>query len=73
MASASAHLASPTERDPEQIRAEIDRTRAELAATVAQLSAEVTARADWREWVRRRPVLFVGGAFALGLWLAERG
>jgi hypothetical protein len=61
-----------TARRPEQIRADIDRARAEIARSVAELSAEVTARADWREWVRRRPSAILGGAFLVGLWLGSR-
>jgi len=72
MASTAASQPLPT-RDPAQIRAELQRTREELAATVSALSSEVSARADWREWVRRRPVVLVGGAFALGFWLGDRG
>ena len=72
MAGISASRSLNPQRDPEQIRAEIERTRAEIAASIDALSAEVAARADWREWVRRKPLLFVGGAFAIGFWLGER-
>lgn len=60
------------ERDARQIREEIERTRALLAAEVSTLSREVAQRADWRAWVSERPLLFLGGAFAFGFWMADR-
>lgn len=59
-------------RDPERIRADIARARAEIAASVDVLTREVSARTDWREWVRRRPGLCLGAAFMLGFTLATR-
>lgn len=59
-------------RDPARIREDIARTRAEIAASMEALSAEVAARADWREWVRRRPGLVLGAAFAVGFSLGCR-
>ena len=60
-------------RDKAQLQAEIDRARGEIAATMADLSAEVSAHADWREWVRRRPGLVLGGAFFIGFLIGSRG
>jgi ElaB/YqjD/DUF883 family membrane-anchored ribosome-binding protein len=59
-------------RTPAELRAEIERTRAELVTSVSALREEVAARADWREWVRRRPLTCVGIAFAVGYLLGER-
>lgn len=56
-------------RTPEEVRAEIQRTRDQLALTAQALRSEVVTRLDWREWVRRRPHVFVLGAFALGVAL----
>jgi hypothetical protein len=56
-------------RAPEQLRADIARARQEIASAAEALSREVSAAADWREWVRRRPGLALGLAFGLGLWL----
>jgi len=59
-------------RSPAALRAEIERTRAELATTVTALRQEVAQAADWREWVRKRPLLAVGTAFAIGFLIAHR-
>jgi ElaB/YqjD/DUF883 family membrane-anchored ribosome-binding protein len=59
-------------RTPEQLRAEIERTRADLIVSVSALREEVAARTDWREWVRRRPLMSVGIAFTIGFLLGER-
>lgn len=53
----------------EEVRADIARTREEVAASVQALRDELALRVDWREWVRRRPVLFIAGAFLLGVAL----
>ncbi len=56
-------------RAPEVLQAEreIERTRVRVSQSVMALREAVARRADWREWVRERPTLFVVGAFALGL------
>ncbi|XXF75766.1 DUF3618 domain-containing protein [Myxococcaceae bacterium GXIMD 01537] len=59
-------------RTPAELRAEIERTRADLLTSVTALREEVSARTDWREWVRRRPLLTVGLAFTVGFWLGDR-
>jgi len=59
-------------RTPAELRAEIERTRADLITSVSALREEVAARADWREWVRRRPLMSVGIAFTVGYLLGER-
>ncbi|QRN94128.1 DUF3618 domain-containing protein [Archangium violaceum] len=55
----------------EQIRAEIARTRAELVHSVSELREEVARRADWREWVRSRPLACVGAAFFIGFLIGN--
>jgi hypothetical protein len=53
----------------EQAEADLERSRARVAASVTALRNEVARRRDWRDWVRRRPGLFLAGALALGfLW-----
>jgi ElaB/YqjD/DUF883 family membrane-anchored ribosome-binding protein len=59
-------------RNPAALRAEIERTRAELATSVSALREEVAHATDWREWVRKRPLLAVGSAFMIGFLLAQR-
>jgi ElaB/YqjD/DUF883 family membrane-anchored ribosome-binding protein len=59
-------------RSPAALRAEIERTRAELATTVTALRQEVAQAADWRGWVRKRPLLAVGAAFMVGFLIAHR-
>jgi ElaB/YqjD/DUF883 family membrane-anchored ribosome-binding protein len=59
-------------RSPAALRAEIERTRAELATSVTELREQVSQAADWREWVRKRPVLTLGTAFMIGFLLGQR-
>lgn len=59
-------------RDPAQIRAEIDRARTEVADSLLALREEVADRLDWREFTRRKPMVAVGLAFAVGYFLARR-
>jgi hypothetical protein len=59
-------------RDPEQIRAEIERARGEIAESLLVLRSEVQQTLDWRAFVRRRPQVAVAGAFLIGYWLARR-
>jgi hypothetical protein len=60
------------ERTPEAVRAELERARAELVYSVSALRDEMLQRTDWRGWVRRRPLAWMGAAFAVGFLLAER-
>lgn len=62
------------DRSPElvQAEAEIARTRERVSQSVMALRQAVAKRTDWREWVRRRPGLFIGAAFGLGVILGHR-
>jgi hypothetical protein len=61
-------------RNPEVLQAEreIERTRERVSQSMIALREAVAKRADWREWVRNRPELFLGAAFALGLFWGSR-
>ncbi len=59
-------------RDPNEIRTEIERTREEIAQSLTTLRSSVTEATDWKTYVRRQPLVFVGGAFALGLLVGLR-
>ena len=58
-------------RDPEIVRAEADiaRTRAVVTRKVMALQQELSRTLEWREWVRRRPLLALALAFGAGAWL----
>ncbi|HVY61793.1 MAG TPA: hypothetical protein VHF22_09080, partial [Planctomycetota bacterium] len=60
------------ERDPAEIRAAIERARSQVAHSALALRAEVARAMDWREWVARRPGLFVAAALALGFLIGAR-
>ena len=63
-------------RSPElaQVEDDIARTRERVSRSVLALRQAMADRADWREWVRRRPGLFLGAAFTVGLiWGSRRG
>jgi ElaB/YqjD/DUF883 family membrane-anchored ribosome-binding protein len=59
-------------RTPAALRAEIERTREEFATSVSALREEVAQAADWRGWVRKRPLLCIGAAFMVGFLLGRR-
>jgi hypothetical protein len=69
---ARSHELESAERTPEAVRAEIERARAELVFSASVLRDEMVQRADWRGWVRRRPLAWMGAAFAVGFLLGER-
>ena len=51
---------------------DVERARERVTQSMMALRQEVARQVDWRSWVKRQPALFVGGAFALGLWLGMR-
>ena len=59
-------------REPEEIRSEIERTREEIVQSLATLRTTVTEAADWKTYVRRRPLVAIGGAFAVGFLIGLR-
>jgi hypothetical protein len=61
-------------RDPALVRAEADiaRSRAQVARSLIELQREVARVVDWREWIRRKPLVAVSVAFGLGLLLGRR-
>ena len=60
---------SPT---PSEVREEIDRARDQIASSAVALRQEISAKTDWREWIRGRPTAFILGAFAVGLMFGIR-
>jgi ElaB/YqjD/DUF883 family membrane-anchored ribosome-binding protein len=62
----------PPAKSSEEVRAEIERAREQIQASVVALRQEVAEVVDWREWVRARPALCIGAAFAIGFYLGSR-
>jgi hypothetical protein len=62
----------PPRRDPDEIRAEIERARDDVADALILLRDEFQARLDWRWMVRRRPGASLAAAFFAGVWLGWR-
>jgi hypothetical protein len=58
-------------RDPEAIRAGIERARQEIEQSVADLRHNVSESLDWRNIVRKHPVATFAGALALGVCIAR--
>ena len=61
-------------RDPElaRVEADIQRSREQVADSMLALRREIARRTDWRGWVSKRPLAFLGGAVALGFVLGFR-
>jgi hypothetical protein len=61
-------------RDPElaRVEADIQRSREQVAGSMLALRREIARRTDWRGWVSKRPLAFLGGAAALGFLLGFR-
>ncbi len=59
-------------RDPSEIQADIERAREEITQSVLALRERVSRAADWREWIRRRPVVLVIAALAIGAFVGLR-
>jgi hypothetical protein len=61
-------------QSPEMAEAEADiaRTRERVTRSVMALRHEVAKSTDWREWVRRKPGLFLAAAFAVGFVWGRR-
>ena len=51
---------------------DVERARERVAQSMMALRKEVARQVDWKSWVQRRPMLFVGGALAVGFWLGNR-
>lgn len=64
------HAAATVEK--ERMNAAIESARAEVAATLGELRGAVADQFDWRGWVRRRPLMAVALALAIG-WRIGRG
>lgn len=65
----------PDARDPEIARAEaeIAKARESVAESITALQREISRTFDWRDWIRRSPILAVAAAFAFGALLGSRG
>ncbi|HYV43317.1 MAG TPA: hypothetical protein VFA20_00590 [Myxococcaceae bacterium] len=59
-------------RSADEVRAEIERAREQIQSSVLALREEVSRAADLRAYIRRRPGLWLGAAFALGFYLGSR-
>lgn len=55
-----------------ELREEIERARTQVVDTAQALRRQLHDIGDVRHWVRHRPALTLGIAFAAGLWLGIR-
>ena len=51
---------------------EVERARERVTSSMLALRAEVVRQFDWKRFVRREPLAFVGAALAIGFWLGFR-
>ncbi|HVZ86367.1 MAG TPA: hypothetical protein VHG72_05325 [Polyangia bacterium] len=52
--------------------AQVERARERVTSSMIALRTEVVRQVDWRRFVRREPLAFMGAALALGFWLGFR-
>ncbi|MHB8872362.1 MAG: DUF3618 domain-containing protein [Myxococcaceae bacterium] len=57
---------------PGEVRAEMERARAEISASALALRSHMERTTDWRAWVRKKPEVFILGAFAIGFLIGYR-
>lgn len=57
-------------RTTAEIQEEIERIRASLQRNVTALELSVKDKLDWRRPIRARPLVWIGGAFAVGFVIA---
>jgi hypothetical protein len=55
---------------PDQIEDHIRSTRNELGDNLEELENRIKDATDWRVQFARHPVVFIGGAFAIGILLS---
>jgi len=67
-----AAVRSSNERSIEEIRTNIEQTRNEITDTVDQLGERLKETVDWRSYVADHPLVAVGGAALLGLFLTRK-
>jgi ElaB/YqjD/DUF883 family membrane-anchored ribosome-binding protein len=60
------------EQNPEEVRAEIEKAREQIQSSVVALRYEMATATDWRKWVRGRPAVCMGIAFAVGFYFGMR-
>jgi len=68
---ARAAIRSGNDRSIEEIRTNIEQTRNEITDTVDQLGERLKETVDWRAYVADHPLVAVGGAALLGLFLTR--
>jgi hypothetical protein len=62
----------PRSADVARAEEDIERAREQVTMSVLALRDEVSRQVDWRQWIRRRPVPFLGAAIVLGFLLGRR-
>lgn len=65
-------MATLSKRTPDEIRREIAQAREEVASSALALRERVDTLTNFSTWVRKHPLEFVGGAFALGFIVGYR-
>ena len=68
------HGRRPDDLSDELARAEgdVERARERVTSSMLALRNEVARQVDWKRFVRREPLAFMGVALALGFWLGFR-
>lgn len=56
---------------PAEVKAELNAARERVKARLATLEGELGAVGQWREVVRRHPVLTIGGVFVAGYLIGK--
>jgi hypothetical protein len=65
-------VSGPRDVEVARAKAALAEAREQLAAAIVGMREDVVESADWREWVRERPLASVAAAFLLGVALGGR-
>ena len=56
----------------EEVRARLVLARRRTHAVLTEIRNDIPRRADWREWYRERPEIFIANAFFAGFLIGNR-
>ena len=65
-------MSSSSDQRLDALREQVEEQEAELHVAVEELEVVARRAIDVRNWIRSRPLVWLGGALLLGAWLGGR-